>query len=86
MKILFQGDSITDAGRNREDYHNLGNGYPKFAAPIIAANHPEIDFEFINLGISGHQTIDLVNRLESDFVDIQPDIISILIGINDVWH
>lgn len=86
MKILFQGDSITDAGRNREDPHNLGNGYPKYAAALIAANHPEIEFEFVNLGISGNQTKDLVDRLETDFVDIQPDIVSILIGINDVWH
>ncbi len=86
MKILFQGDSITDAGRNREDPHHLGAGYPKYAAALIAANHPEIEFEFVNLGISGNQTKDLVARLETDFVDIQPDIVSILIGINDVWH
>lgn len=86
MKILFQGDSITDAGRNREDSHHLGAGYPKYAAALIAANHPEIEFEFVNLGISGNQTKDLVDRLETDFVDIQPDIVSILIGINDVWH
>ncbi|MBO5052461.1 MAG: SGNH/GDSL hydrolase family protein [Clostridia bacterium] len=86
MKILFQGDSITDAGRNREDPHHLGAGYPKYAAALIAANHPEIEFEFVNLGISGNQTKDLVARLETDFVDVQPDIVSILIGINDVWH
>ena len=86
MKILFQGDSITDAGRDRENIHNLGNGYPKYAAELIKKNYPDIEFEFIDLGISGHQTKDLLARLESDFIDIQPDIISILIGINDVWH
>lgn len=86
MKILFQGDSITDAGRNREDIHDLGYGYPKYAAELIKKNNPDTEFEFIDLGISGHQTKDLVARLESDFVDIQPDIVSILIGINDVWH
>lgn len=86
MKILFQGDSITDAGRDRSDIHNLGNGYPKYAAVFIKEKHPEIDFEFIDLGISGNQTKDLVARLQKDFVDINPDIVSILIGVNDTWH
>lgn len=86
MKILFQGDSITDAGRNKEDYHNLGYGYPLYAAENIKKDFPDTEFEFIDLGISGNQTKDLLARLESDFIDIQPDIISILIGINDVWH
>ena len=86
MKILFQGDSITDADRNRDDIHDLGNGYPKYAAKYLTDYFPGIDFEFIDLGISGNQTIDLVNRLESDFVDVQPDIVSILIGVNDTWH
>ena len=86
MKILFQGDSITDAGRNRSDYHDLGKGYPFYAAQYIKEDNPDIEFEFINLGISGNQTIDLVNRLQTDFIDIQPDIVSILIGVNDTWH
>ena len=86
MKILFQGDSITDAGRDRANYHDLGRGYPKYAAEFIKASHPETEFEFIDLGISGNQTKDLVARLEKDFVEIQPDIVSIMIGINDVWH
>ena len=86
MKILFQGDSITDADRNRYNIHDLGNGYPKYAAKYLTDYFPSIDFEFIDLGISGNQTIDLVNRLESDFIDIQPDIVSILIGVNDTWH
>jgi len=86
IKLLFQGDSITDAGRVRDDFHNLGNGYPKYAAEYIREKYPDIDFEFIDLGISGNQTKDLVERLQRDFIDIQPDIVSILIGINDVWH
>ncbi len=86
MKILFQGDSITDADRNRDDIYNLGNGYPKYAARYLTDYFPGMDFEFIDLGIGGNQTIDLVNRLQADFVDIQPDIVSILIGINDTWH
>ncbi len=86
MKILFQGDSITDAGRGRENPHELGAGYPKYAAELIREDFPDTEFEFINLGISGNQTKDLVERLESDFIDIDPDIVSIMIGINDVWH
>lgn len=86
IKFLFQGDSITDAGRNREDIHNLGVGYPFYAARNLQQDYPQFDFEFINLGISGNQTMDLVQRLDEDFIQIQPDIVSILIGINDVWH
>lgn len=86
MKILFQGDSITDAGRDRNDIHNLGNGYPKYAAKYIQFRYPDEEFEFINLGISGDQTKDLVARLQSDFIDINPDVISIHIGVNDTWH
>ena len=86
IKLLFQGDSITDACRNREDYHDLSCGYPFYAAQNLQKEYPQIDFEFINLGISGDQTKDLVQRLDEDFIQIQPDIVSILIGINDVWH
>ncbi|MBR3619991.1 MAG: SGNH/GDSL hydrolase family protein, partial [Clostridia bacterium] len=84
MKVLFQGDSITDAGRDRSDYHNLGNGYPKYAAEYISVKYKDI--EFINLGISGDQAKDLVDRINSDFIDINPDVISIMIGVNDTWH
>ncbi len=86
IKLLFQGDSITDMGRDYSDYHNLGPGYPKYAAEGLKNKFPDVDFEFINLGISGNQTKDLIPRLQKDFIDIQPDIVSILIGINDVWH
>lgn len=86
IKLLFQGDSITDAGREYNDCHNLGEGYPKYAAKYLKNKFPDIDFEFIDLGISGNQTKDLVGRLQNDFIDIKPDIVSILIGINDVWH
>lgn len=86
IKLLFQGDSITDAGRSYEDPHLLGVGYVKYAAQYLQEAYPNETFEFINLGISGNQTKDLVARLDRDFIDIQPDIVSILIGINDVWH
>lgn len=86
MKILFQGDSITDAGRDRSDSHELGHGYPFYAAQFIKKAMPDADFEFIDLGIGGDQTANLVSRLQSDFIDVQPDVTSILIGINDTWH
>ena len=86
IRILFQGDSITDAGRDREDPHNLGNGYPLYAAREIQNKYPDLSFEFIDLGISGDETKHLVQRCQQDFVDIQPDILSILVGVNDVWH
>ncbi|MBQ6831966.1 MAG: SGNH/GDSL hydrolase family protein [Oscillospiraceae bacterium] len=86
IRLLFQGDSITDAGRSYEDPHLLGEGYVKYAAQYLHQAYPQVEFEFINLGISGNQTKDLVARLDKDFVQIQPDIVSIMIGINDVWH
>lgn len=84
--ILFQGDSITDAGRDKRNYHNMGNGYPKFASQLISNANPDIEFEFVNLGISGNRTDQLFDRIYPDAIALQPDIISILIGINDIWH
>ena len=86
MKILFQGDSITDAGRDKRNYHDLGNGYPKYAAEALLTACPDTDFEFINFGISGNRTGQLFDRLYEDAIAFQPDVISILIGINDIWH
>lgn len=86
MKILFQGDSVTDAGRDRSDPHDMGNGYPRYASAMIQDSFPDTEFEFIDLGISGNRTEHLVERMEADFIEIQPDIVSILIGVNDVWH
>ena len=86
MKILFQGDSITDAGRDRNDPHDMGNGYPKYAAAMIADAFPEENFEFLNLGISGNRTGQFLERVQKDVIDIQPDFVSILLGVNDVWH
>ena len=86
MKILFQGDSITDAGRDRNDIHDLGNGYPKFAAAMIEDSFPDAELEFVNLGISGNRTGQLFDRMYGDIIQINPDVISIMIGINDIWH
>lgn len=86
MKILFQGDSITDAGRNREDYHDLGLGYPKYAAENIRNRFPNEELEFVNRGVGGDRTWELLERWQADCIDIQPDVVSILIGINDTWR
>ena len=85
MKILFQGDSITDGGRDRSDPHNLGNGYPKYAAEYLREKFPDVEFEFINLGIAGEQTKDIVARIKTDIIDVDADVVSILVGINDIW-
>ena len=86
MKILFQGDSITENGRDKSDPTNLGVGYPKYAAERIAAHHPDIDFTFYNLGISGNMTESLRDRWQTDCIDYDPDFVSILVGVNDTWH
>ena len=86
VKIVFQGDSVTDAGRDKRNYHHMGNGYPKFASKFIAEAHPETEFEFINFGIGGNRTCQVFDRLYKDGIEFQPDIFSILIGINDVWY
>ena len=86
IKILFQGDSITDAGRDRRNYHHLGAGYPQYAAALIEEAYPDVEFEFINFGIGGNRTCELFDRLYADCIAFQPDIVSVLIGINDIWH
>ena len=90
--ILFQGDSITDAGRNRreEDVPNsqpqLGTGYALFTAASILADHPEKGLNLYNRGISGNKVFQLAERWEKDCLALQPCILSILIGVNDFWH
>ena len=86
VRLLFQGDSITDAGRDRRNYHDLGAGYPKYAAELIREENPDVEFEFINFGISGNRTCQLFDRLYTDCIAFNPDVVSVLIGINDVWH
>ena len=84
MKIVFEGDSITDAGRDRSNPHDMGEGYPKFASAMLQDSYPETEFEFINMGISGDRTEQLAARVEQ-LVAHEPDIVVILIGVNDVW-
>lgn len=84
--ILFQGDSITDCGRSREDLNDLGPGYPALVASMLNALCPESDLQFLNRGISGNRTCDLLARWDEDCLDLEPDLLSILIGVNDTWR
>ena len=85
--ILFQGDSITDAGRVKEPGKeaNKGYGYANMVAGEIGANEP-YKYKFLNRGISGNRVVDLFARMRKDMINIKPDYMSILIGVNDVWH
>ena len=83
--ILFQGDSITDAGRDRANKFGLGKGYPNFVSGYLGAKYP-YQFQYINRGISGNRVVDLYARIKMDMINLKPDYMSILIGINDVWH
>lgn len=89
--LLFQGDSITDCGRNREDSGSnssnaLGRGYPSMIASRLLLDRPGDDLKIFNRGISGNRIVDMYARWKADGVNMQPDIISILIGVNDTWH
>lgn len=84
--VLFQGDSITDGWRNYEDSTSLGEGYPDMVAKKYQMLFPDKKVTFINKGISGNRVKDLLERYESDFKEINPDFISILIGVNDTWR
>ncbi len=81
--ILFQGDSITDCGRNREDPDNLGDGYVNLISGILADRYSQPKLKLINRGISGDKIRDLQLRWDTDCIDLKPDILSILIGVND---
>ena len=91
MRILFYGDSITDMGRDYnaggDDYRKglgLGYGYVSFVAAELLTKHPN-GYEFINRGISGNRSVDLYARIKADCWNLKPDVVSILVGINDVY-
>lgn len=83
-RILFQGDSITDAGRNREDFYDMGRGYADLVRITLEKEAPQ-QYECINRGVGGELLVDLYGRLETDFLALQPDYASVLIGTNDAW-
>ncbi len=90
--VLFQGDSITDARRNRKtaananDPSGLGDGYPVLIAGGLLRDHPKSQLRIYNRGISGNKVPDLQKRWQADCLDLKPAVLSILIGVNDIWH
>lgn len=90
--VLFQGDSITDAGRSRQtqdkanDFAMLGKGYANMIASHLLTKYADLELKTFNRGISGHKVPQLDGRWDKDCLDIKPDVLSILIGVNDIWH
>lgn len=83
--FLFQGDSITDASRGREGGSlNYGNGYSTITYAKLGKKYPGM--KFINRGVSGNRVVDLYARIKADCINLKPDYMSVLIGVNDVWH
>ena len=83
--FVFQGDSITDAGRSRDNDIYRGNGYPTLVAGDLGCRFPG-QITFLNRGVSGDRVVDIYSRIRRDLINLSPDYLSILIGINDVWH
>ncbi len=84
-RILFQGDSITDAGRTKDDFYHLGVGYANMVKVSMNTDYPN-EYEFINRGVAGNSIVDLYARVKVDFINLKPDYASIFIGVNDTWH
>lgn len=89
-RFLFIGDSITDSNRNYHEpvghFNSLGDGYVKLISSYLTAFQPENEFEVINKGINGNRIIDLKKRWDEDVLEVRPDWVSIMIGVNDVWR
>jgi len=84
-RILFQGDSITDGnrGRNQDPNHILGHGYAFVIAAKYGADFPKLKLTFVNRGVSGNTVQDLAKRWQKETLDLKPTLLSILVGIND---
>lgn len=83
--ILFQGDSITDCSRDKNDPSSLGMGYARLVAAKLGYEYPD-EYTFYNRGISGNRIVDVYARIKADIINLKPDYMSLLIGVNDVWH
>lgn len=91
MTILFQGDSITDGGRNRGRYYandsgGMGGGYVNMLVGQLLKEHAGKDLKIYNRGISGHKVFQLRDRWNEDCLHLEPDVLSVMIGVNDFWH
>lgn len=87
-RLVMTGDSITDCGRARPvgENNGLGAGYVSLVNALLLEKRPEAGIHVMNTGISGHQVPDLLSRWQEDVLNLRPDYVSILIGINDVWR
>ena len=89
-RIVFAGDSVTDMGSAQPVgeglFDNMGRGFPRVIENMIYATYPELTLRFTNSGISGNTSRDLLARYERDVLDLNPQWVSICIGINDVWR
>lgn len=86
--ILFQGDSVTDCGRARDNFYDLGVGYPLIVSSLLFHKLADYNLTFINRAVSGDRTTEMMARWDADCLklDPKPTVVSILIGINDVWR
>ena len=86
--LLFIGDSITDCGRARPygERAGLGDGYVNLVNSLVATCHPETPLRILNTGIGGNRVTDLAKRWTEDVLNLKPDWLSVMIGINDVWR
>ena len=84
--ILFTGDSITDCGRNREEPASCGDGYAYMLKSRFLFEQPDKNLTILNKGIGGNRIVDLYARIKEDCINQTPDVLSVLIGVNDVWH
>lgn len=86
--ILFQGDSITDGnrGRNLDPNHILGHGYAFLTASALSGRNPEMNWTFLNRGVSGNTVLEMRQRWDEDTIALKPDVLSIMIGVNDYWR
>lgn len=85
--ILFFGDSITDGGRGRnmDGNHILGHGFAYMCSAKLSYEYIHKQFQFANKGISGNTVLNLLERVDDDVIKIKPDLVNILVGINDVF-
>jgi hypothetical protein len=89
--VLFQGDSITDAGRDKKktEVNNtacMGNGYALVAGSQLLVDNPDKKLQIYNKGISGNKVFQLADRWDADCLDLKPNVLSIFVGVNDYWH
>ena len=85
-RIVFIGDSITDADRDERAYAPLGRGYVHFVGNTLLARYPRLNLDIVNTGVGGDTLVDMEKRWESDCVAYRPNVLSVMIGVNDAWY